>query len=124
MSHPSILLLDDDDFIVRLVSHQLSTGYALSTCQTCSAARRSLQETPFDVLLLDVQLPNGSGCDVLHSARTHPESLNTETPAIAFTAHVLGDIRERLLDEGFDAYLAKPFHAAQLVGTIESLLPA
>ena len=118
----SVFLLEDEPHIRHLVSHTLSEAYALTLATTYGDAIDWIERKPFDVLLLDIRIPgSASGIDVLHHARTAASSQNLETPAVAFTACVMPGDQERLLAEGFDDYLPKPFSKNDLFGVLSHL---
>ena len=85
---------------------------------TLAAAREILAAEPIDLLLLDVHLPDGLGLDLAAELRLGPP----DRPAIlALTASVLPADQQKALDAGCDAFLAKPYGAAQLVSTLSEL---
>lgn len=80
-----------------------------------------LEETAYDVVLLDIQLPGSfNGVKVLQQIRQQFPTL--DAPIIAFTAHALPGDAERLLSLGFDAYIGKPFTRAELVDVVQGAL--
>ena len=72
----------------------------------------------YDVVLLDIVMPDISGIDVLKTVRsTYPEPLCGVT-TLAFTANVEADVRQQCEQAGFDGFITKPFDAQTLVQTI------
>lgn len=118
MDPHTLFLLDDHADTHLLVRYMLADPYSVACCTTCAEARMLLGAQPFDLLLIDIRLPDGSGIDVLHHVRSQPLSHNAGTPAVAITARGLPGGRAMLLDEGFDAYLAKPFQQSDLIRTV------
>jgi DNA-binding response OmpR family regulator len=103
-----ILLVEDDKSILLGLSYSLETeGYKVESCSTVQKARELLLSEAYDLLLLDLTLPDGSGYDVCRIARSE-----TSTPVIFLTACddevnvVMG------LDMGADDYITKPFASA------------
>ena len=77
----------------------------------------------YDVVLLDVQMPEMDGFEVVSRIREHEAKLGgRRKPVIALTAHAMQGDRERCLAAGMDAYLSKPIMADELFATVESLL--
>lgn len=81
-------------------------------------------EVGFNIILLDLAMPNISGWDIQQEIRRKPEF--DHIPIIAFTALAMGGDIARGKEAGFDGYVTKPFHVAQLVAelkrSIESFL--
>jgi two-component system OmpR family response regulator len=112
------LLVEDDVEIRELVSAYLS-GYGMTVTPVHSAQgmREALRAQPFDVMLLDLMLPDGHGLDVCREVRGH-----SQLPIIMLTAH--GDPVSRVvgLEVGADDYLGKPFEPRELVARIHAVL--
>ena len=113
-----LLLVEDDDAIARGLCYALEQeGYAVRRAATQAAACAALPEG-FDLLLLDITLPDGSGFEVLRRARR----LDPDQPAVFLTARddegntVLG------LDLGADDYIAKPFNPMEVVARLKAQL--
>jgi len=115
----SILLVEDDTLLLETLSEMLeSKGYTLLLAQSANEALRISYETSFDLMLLDVNIPDFSGFELLRLLR---ESGNV-TPCIFLTS--LNDIAS--LSKGFemgaDDYLKKPFDFDELLVRIQALL--
>jgi CheY-like chemotaxis protein len=76
----------------------------------------------FDVILMDVQMPEMDGFEATRFIREQEQKLGGHVPIIAMTAHALRGDRERCLEAGMDEYVSKPIHARQLLETIRSLV--
>lgn len=73
----------------------------------------------FDVVLMDIQMPDMSGFEAAAAIRERERSRNTRLPIIALTAHAMRGDRERCLDAGMDGYLSKPIDVDELIATVE-----
>ncbi|MCA9198431.1 MAG: PAS domain-containing protein [Planctomycetales bacterium] len=85
-------------------------------------AVRLAQQHPFDVILMDVQMPNKDGLQATKEIR-HQPGPNQTTSVIAITAHAMDEDRQRCLNAGMDAFLTKPVRKQALVDAILDVLP-
>jgi DNA-binding response OmpR family regulator len=111
-----ILLVEDDHRVGAVMSSMLQRrGYSVEHAATATAA---LEAAPCDLVLLDLNLPDGDGLDVCRALRSRNENLGI----IAVTAR--GEERDRVtgLRVGADDYVVKPFSMAELQARIEALL--
>ncbi|GAA0430638.1 DNA-binding response regulator [Actinoplanes capillaceus] len=111
-----ILLVEDDRRVGAVMTSMLQRrGYAVEHAATATAA---LEAAPCDLVLLDLNLPDGDGIDVCRVLRARNENLGI----IAVTAR--GEERDRVtgLRVGADDYVVKPFSMAELQARIEALL--
>ena len=103
-----ILLLEDDEALGRGICMALETPSCTVThCSTCLQAINILQGMVFDLLILDINLPDGSGLELLRTLRQN----GTSTPAILLTANDLELDEVTGLEAGADDYITKPFSA-------------
>ena len=82
-----------------------------------------LEQGSFDVLLLDVQMPEMDGFEVTAHIRTREKDTGEHLPIIAMTAHAMEGDRERCLDAGMDEYVSKPIHIEDLRRALVVVLP-
>jgi two-component system, sensor histidine kinase and response regulator len=75
---------------------------------------------PFDLVLMDVQMPEMDGLEATITIRSHEVASGRHVPIVAMTAHAMSGDRERCLEAGMDAYVSKPIRAADLVESVES----
>ncbi len=117
-----ILVVDDDPNVQRLLSYTLKQeGYdVLVAADGAEAVRRWSNEHP-DLMLLDVMLPKLDGYEVATRIRAE-EGTGKHTPIIMLTAEADVEQKVRGLRAGADDYQVKPFHAAELMARIRSLL--
>ena len=101
-----ILLLEDDEALGRGICMALETPNCTVThCSTRLQAIKILQGVVFDLLILDINLPDGSGLELLRTLRQN----GTSTPAILLTANDLELDEVTGLEAGADDYITKPF---------------
>jgi DNA-binding NtrC family response regulator len=101
----SILLVDDDDAFRRVLSRELERlGFAVVSVATGGEALRVLAEAPLEILLLDLQLPDMSGLDVLKAVR----EISPGSEAIMLTGHGSIDTAIESIRQGAFDYVAKP----------------
>jgi CheY-like chemotaxis protein len=86
--------------------------------------RAVADQSPPDVLVSDIGMPDVDGYDFLRTVRRLPASRGGDTPAIAVTAFARPEDRERAFAAGYQRHLGKPIDEHALVGAILSLLPA
>ena len=113
-----ILVVDDDRRLRSLLQRYLQeNGFAVSVAQDAESARLFLQQYLFDLLIVDVMMPNETGIEFLQKLR-----LENDVPAIVLTA--MGETEDRILglEAGADDYLPKPFEPKELVLRINSIL--
>jgi CheY-like chemotaxis protein len=124
---PTVLVVDDDPDLQKLIR----TYFMMSGLVPRAALKRddiviALRQSPApDLVLLDVQLPDANGFDILARMRQHPVLKNM--PVVMFTAEATRDAVLRGLQGGADGYVTKPFEPDQLVvavKTVLGLLPA
>lgn len=116
-----LLLLEDDPAIARTVAYALEReGLAVAHSVLVQDAREQLARTPFDLLVLDVGLPDGSGLDLLRELRGAAGT--AALPVLVLSAH--GEEIDRVLglELGADDYLAKPFSPRELSARVKALL--
>lgn len=116
-----LLLLEDDPAIARTVAYALERdGLAVTHSLLVHDARQQLQRSRFDLLVLDVGLPDGSGLDLLRDLRGAAPT--AALPVLMLSAH--GEEIDRVLglELGADDYLAKPFSPRELAARVKALL--
>ena len=123
-----LLLLEDDPAIARTVVYTLERdGLAVTHSLLLRDARQQVQARAFDLLVLDVGLPDGSGLDLLQQVRNTPAAPGTPgtpraTPVLMLSAR--GEELDRVLglELGADDYLSKPFSPRELAARVKALL--
>ncbi len=105
---------------VRLLERR---GHTVEVASSGVQALATLNAQRFDVVLMDVQMPEMDGLEATETIRAQEQATGDHIPIIAMTAHVMQGDRERCLEAGMDDYVAKPIRADILFATIECLLP-
>ena len=115
----NILMIEDDRELCTAVSFRLEQeGFSVTVCHDGEEGLYYMQESPFDLVILDRMLPHMNGIEVLKEAR----SRQIKTPVLMLTA--LGELNDRLtgLNGGADYYMVKPFAFEELLARIRCLL--
>ena len=106
-----ILLLEDDQALGRGIAMALETPNCAVICSgTLGQAAEHLADQRFELLILDINLPDGSGLDLLRQVRAGGDA----TPVILLTANDLELEEVTGLEAGADDYITKPFSLAVL----------
>ncbi|MEB4591437.1 ABC transporter substrate-binding protein [Candidatus Thiothrix sp. Deng01] len=108
-----VLLVDDEPLNLMIgveILHKFACN--VQTADTAVQALKRLEHEPFDLVLLDVEMPGMKGDELARRIRQNARW--RDLPLVALTAHASTDIRERCRESGMDAYLAKPFEIKQL----------
>jgi CheY-like chemotaxis protein len=118
-----ILAAEDNVFNRDLLEHMLSRlGLSAAMAVNGREALALLEREPFDLLLLDIHMPELDGFQVVGAIRERERTAGGHLPVIALTARSRKEDRERCLRAGMDDYLAKPFTAADLWAAIDRVL--
>ena len=108
---PHILVVDDDSRIRDLLARYLQdNGFRVTTAIDAASARACMRSLAFDLLILDVMMPQESGIDFARSLRTE-----SQVPILMLTARAEPEQRIDGLETGVDDYLAKPFEPRELL---------
>ncbi|WP_378080669.1 two-component sensor histidine kinase BarA [Aeromonas bestiarum] len=112
-----VLAVDDNAANLKLIAAMLKEMVSqVVVCKNGKEAVRLAQSQPFDIIFMDIQMPIMDGISATQAIRS--QSLNTETPIVAVTAHAIPGERERLIRQGMDDYLAKPIDESMLAQLI------
>ncbi len=114
-----VLLVEDDDDVSQVVAEGLGRDdFAVDRAATVAQARRLLNSRTYDVLVLDLLLPDGSGLSVAQALRSAGSAL----PIVMLTSRDSVDQRVEGLTYGADDYLCKPFAVEELSARIRAVL--
>jgi len=117
------VLLAEDNVVNRtFLSHFIAdAGHVVVTAVNGLDAIEKLEREPFDVVLMDVQMPELDGVEAARRIRAAPKSrLDPDTPIIALSAYAMKEDRERFLDAGMNAFVSKPVDMQTLLGVIRA----
>jgi len=103
---------------VRMLQHQ---GHSVVVASDGRQALELLESSSFDLVLMDLQMPEMDGFEALRAIRQRETMTGAHVPVIALTAHAMQGDRERCLQAGFDGYLAKPIRRADLQDALVAL---
>jgi len=121
MAH--IVLVEDNDDNRELLRKLLEYhGYRVTSLDRGGALLRLLEEQPADLVLLDVNLPDGNGLDLVRRLRGDPR--HRDVPIIAVTAFAMRRDRERALAAGCVDYFSKPLDLAEVARVVARHLTA
>jgi two-component system, OmpR family, copper resistance phosphate regulon response regulator CusR len=113
------LVVEDEPKVSDALRRGLhNEGFEVTLAHTLEGALRHLIDEAFDVILLDLMLPDGDGFDLLTTLR----SRHVETPVLMLTARDAVEDRIAGLDRGADDYLVKPFAFEELLARVRALL--
>src|SRR5262249_3123141 len=118
-----ILLAEDDEFSARFMEQLLlRCGHRVRLVTNGREALSLAEVGVFDLLLLDIHMPELDGFRVVRAIRERERAAGGHLPVIALTARSRKEARERCLDAGMDDFLTKPVAAAALLAAIDRLL--
>jgi CheY-like chemotaxis protein/HPt (histidine-containing phosphotransfer) domain-containing protein len=118
-----VLLAEDNDFNQQLVELLLRRrGHDVVVAPDGRKALEALDDGPFDLMLLDIQMPELDGFQVIEALRRREREAGGHLPVVGLTAHALKEDRERCLRAGMDDYLPKPIRTAELFAVVERVL--
>ena len=95
-------------------------GHRVVVASNGREALEALRKDAFDLVLMDVQMPEMDGLEATRALRDLERVSGRHLPVIALTAHAMKGDRDRCLAAGMDGYLSKPIPAADLLQTIET----
>ncbi|TVZ39260.1 two-component system response regulator QseB [Alteromonadaceae bacterium 2753L.S.0a.02] len=113
-----VLIVEDDKIIGDGITEALSmNGYVTDWVEDVESASTALKANLYELLILDLGLPDGSGFDILKKLRQNHD----DTPVLILTAYDDVSYRVKGLDSGADDYLVKPFKLDELMARLRAL---
>lgn len=117
-NHPEVLVVDDNLINLQIASEILNkAGCHVSSVSSGKAAIKLSQEKLFDIILMDIQMPDMDGIETTMQIKN--SSLNSKTPVIAMTAYSMKGDKERFLNAGMDDFIAKPIEPQMILRSVQ-----
>ena len=120
---PFNILLAEDNAINQLVAQRMlrMAGHQVTVAENGVRALALLEQNSFDVILMDVQMPEMDGFETTAAIRKQEHRTGRHMPIIAMTAHALNGDRERCLAAGMDGYISKPMSSKELLAVLAAV---
>ena len=117
------LLLTEDNLINQKLATRLLElrGHSVVVASNGREAVEVLKQQRFDVVLMDVQMPEMDGFEATQIIRARERDIGGHVPIVAMTAHAMKGDRERCLECGMDGYISKPLRPTELFEAVETL---
>lgn len=123
MPELSILIVDDNEVNLRVVSGILSNqGHKTDTALNGKIAVDKILEKNYDLVLMDMEMPEMNGIDATKTIRQLEDSTKASTPIVAMTANVIHEDIERCRAAGMNDYTSKPINPEQMFQTIAEVI--
>ena len=122
-AQPLRVLLAEDGLVNQRVAIDLlrRRGHQVELARNGKEAVAAVQRQPFDVVLMDIEMPEMDGLEATAAIRDWERTNGTRTPILAMTAHAMKGDRERYLAADMDGYISKPIRAVEMFEAIEAL---
>jgi CheY-like chemotaxis protein len=119
-----VLVAEDNAVNQRLATRLLEKrGHRVVVCGNGREAVAAVNEEPFDVVLMDIQMPEMDGFEATAAIRAHEEQSGEHVPIIAMTAHAMKGDEARCVVAGMDGYISKPISPQKLFDEMDRLVP-
>lgn len=116
----NILVAEDQAINQKIITQFLQRkGYIVTIAENGRIAFDKFKEGSYDMVLMDVQMPELDGLDTTRLIRKHEENIEIHTPIIAMTAHAMKGDKEKCLAAGMDYYITKPINPTELYKVID-----
>ncbi len=117
-----VLLAEDSPINQKLAVRLLARrGHDVTVVDDGRKAVDAFRESDFDIVLMDIQMPELDGFASTAEIRKLEEGSNSRVPIVALTAHAMAGDEARCLEAGMDAYVSKPFRPEELFVTVEQM---
>ncbi len=122
-SRYSVLLAEDNIINQKLAVKILENrGHRVTVVENGEEVLDALEKGPFDLILMDVQMPMMDGFQATREIRRREVATKAHQPIVAMTAHAMVGDREKCLEAGMDGYISKPLKPLDLLRTIDEIL--
>jgi two-component system, sensor histidine kinase and response regulator len=117
------ILLTEDNVINQKIAKRVleEWGHMIEVASNGREALDKLEEKPFDLVLMDIQMPEMDGLEATRAIRDREVETGKHIPIIAITAHAMKGDRKRCLDAGMDGYISKPINTKELFDRINAV---
>jgi two-component system, sensor histidine kinase and response regulator len=118
------ILLAEDNAVNQLLASRLleKYGHTVVTVGNVRAALERLENESFDLVLMDIQMPEIDGFEATAIIRKKEETTGTHLQVVAMTAHAMQGDKERCLAAGMDGYLSKPLNVKEFLTVVQAVL--
>lgn len=114
-----VLVVEDEKYMNRIINKKLKVeGYSVDSCYDGEEALSYIKSTSYDIIIMDIMMPQKNGYEVLKEIRHEGNSV----PVLFLTAKDALEDRVKGLDLGADDYLVKPFHFEELMARIRVMI--
>ena len=121
MKTPHILIVDDEPNIVMSLEFLMrKNGYQVGIARNGTEALAAIDQTPYDLILLDIMMPDVDGLQVCRQLRARPDRAGTKVIFLSAKSRET-DVRKGY-EAGADLYIPKPFSTRQLMEKVRELL--
>lgn len=120
----TILVVEDNAINRELVYLFLTKrGYKVESAKNGAQAIQLVKSTPFDLIIMDVSMPDIDGCTATTRIRKYEEETHSHhTPIVALTAHTSNEVRRSCLAAGMDDVLVKPLRATEFFKAVDKFV--
>jgi len=122
-----VLVVEDNKFNQLVAVDSLRSmidDVAIEVAENGKVALEKIHQQPFDLVLLDLQMPEMDGYETTSNVRSDPDSSIRELPIVALTANATKTEKEKCLSSGMNGYVSKPFRMEELLRQIRQVLTA
>ena len=122
---PTILQVEDEEVCVLITQSILvKLGFKVDVARNGEEALQKCKDRHYDLIIMDVGLPDISGIEVTRKIRVVEKSTNQYTPIIALTAHIDTESKQQCIESGMDAVLSKPIATEKFVEVLKAFIPS
>jgi two-component system cell cycle response regulator DivK len=116
-----VLVIDDHELNLKLLERLLELeGHPVRAADSLAAAEQAIAEVEPAMIVLDLNLPDGSGLDLTRKLKSHPRTASI--PIVACTAAVMPSDEDRAREAGCDAFVSKPINVREFSTVVSEML--